>query len=135
VACGKLRQLGQLMRSIYGKQAGDVAIVAKDHSFDPTQVLKAPPADFPAAPSVKTAAPSKQSVVAHVRKDVAEDKPVSVMAKHKAVTGHRRAAHVGGGQSAMGEMIHKMNEEELAPVRKRATLASLSHSLGGVLGW
>ena len=38
VPCSKLAQLGKLLKNVYGKEAADVALVSKDHSFDPTKI-------------------------------------------------------------------------------------------------
>jgi len=38
VPCSKLAQLGKLLKNVYGTEAADVALVSKDHSFDPTKV-------------------------------------------------------------------------------------------------
>ena len=38
VKCKDIGRLGKLMRKVYGKKASDIALVARDKSWDPTKV-------------------------------------------------------------------------------------------------
>ena len=119
VACEKLTKLAKLLKNVYGSRASDVAIVAKDHSFDPTLVL----------PSRPRARQGKKA------------------ATH-ASTNTKRARHAGGvgkrvGESRLGKALHEANvkaaEErgvrETKAAQDEGSLAKLSDNLGNILGW
>lgn len=127
VGCGELRELGNLMKKVYGSKAADVEIVSRDHSFDPTKVF----ADSSAAQN------------AEKRWMRIEGGGETHAARRRG--GERRAEHGFSKErdehsSSVGELLHEANEKaaeaqtKKVPVKK-GSLAALSDNLGSIIGW
>ena len=132
VPCTELAQLGDLMKKVYGKEARDVEIVSRDHSFDPTKVF---------ADSKEAASAEARWMRIEDRKDDGERKDAA-----KRRGGERSAEERSPRKQArrhastVGELLHEANvkaaqvQTKPKPVKK-GSLAALSDNLGSVLGW
>jgi len=132
VPCTELAELGDLMKKVYGKEARDVEIESRDHSFDPTKVF----ADSKEAASAearwmriedrKDNGERKDAAKRRVGERSAEERPPRKLARRHA--------------STVGELLHEANvkaaqEHSMPKPVKKGSLAALSDNLGSVLGW
>lgn len=129
VPCTELAELGDLMKKVYGKNAGDVEIVSRDHSFDPTKVF------------------ANTNQAKHAEKmwmQIEDGRGSEHAARHRGRGSERRAKihdsrhEIHEPRSSIGELLHEANikaaKDQTKPVKK-GPLGALNDKLGSVFGW